>query len=76
MRLAKLEGIVKLVQGITPFRPIDLAGDLPAHSVHMMISSTDGFVIENPESQEKEGKLLPFSPTQRVGSSTVGNGAP
>lgn len=25
---------------------------------------------------EKEGKLLPFSPTQRVGSSTVGSGAP
>lgn len=25
---------------------------------------------------EKEGKLIPFVPTQRVGSSTVGNGAP
>ena len=40
----KLEGIVKLVQGITPFRPIDLAGDLPAHSVHMMIGAKDEYV--------------------------------
>ena len=39
-------------------------------------TGTDGFVIENSESQEKEGKLIPFSPNQRVGSSTVGIGAP
>ena len=32
-------------------------------------------MIENSEFQEKEGKLIPFSPNQRVGSSTVGIGA-
>ncbi len=42
-------------------------------------TGTDG--TPSPENQtrnlnEKEGKLLPFSPTQRAGSSTVGNGAP
>ena len=38
-------------------------------------TGTDGFAIENLEFQEKEGKLIQFSPTQRVGSSTVGSGA-
>ncbi|OYZ21733.1 MAG: hypothetical protein B7Y39_08490 [Bdellovibrio sp. 28-41-41] len=41
-------------------------------------TGTDG--TPSPENQtqdlnEKEGKVLPFSTTQRVGSSTVGNGA-
>ena len=44
-----------------------------------MATGTDG--IPSPETKtqnlkEKEGKLLPFSPTRRVGSSTVGSGAP
>ena len=30
---------------------------------------------QTPNLNEKEGKLLPFSPTPRVGSSTVGSGA-
>ena len=38
-------------------------------------TGTDGFVIENSRTEEKEGKLLPFSPNPRVGSSTVGIGA-
>ena len=38
-------------------------------------TGTDGFIFENSEFQEKEGKLIPFSRTQRVGSSTDGIGA-
>lgn len=38
-------------------------------------TGTDGFCIEDSEILEKEGKLIPFSSTQRVGSSTVGIGA-
>ena len=38
-------------------------------------TGADGIRIENSESQEKEGKLIPFSPNQRVGSSTDGIGA-
>jgi hypothetical protein len=38
-------------------------------------TGTDGLCVEEIETQEKEGKLIPFSPTQRVGSSTDGNGA-
>lgn len=40
----KLEGIAKLVQGITPYRPIDDAVKLPAGSVHMMIGAADEYV--------------------------------
>ncbi|MFZ3228624.1 MAG: alpha/beta hydrolase [Pseudobdellovibrio sp.] len=40
----KLEGVVKLVQGITPYRPIDDAVKLPAGTVHMMIGSQDEYV--------------------------------
>lgn len=40
----KLEGIVKLVQGITPYRPIDDAVTLPAGTVHMMIGASDEYV--------------------------------
>ena len=39
-------------------------------------TGTDGFVKVNSESQENKGKLIPFSPIQRVGSSTDGIGAP
>ncbi len=39
-------------------------------------TGTDGFCVEGTETQEKEGKLIPFSLTQRVGSSTDGIGAP
>jgi hypothetical protein len=42
-------------------------------------TGTDGTPSSESQTQnlsEKEGKLLPFSPTQRVGSSTVGIGAP
>ncbi|MBC7419386.1 MAG: recombinase zinc beta ribbon domain-containing protein [Bdellovibrio sp.] len=38
-------------------------------------TGTDGIYIERTETQEKEGKLIPFNPTQIVGSSTDGNGA-
>jgi hypothetical protein len=41
-------------------------------------TGTDGTPSPGTETQnlmKKEGKLIPFSPTQRVGSSTVGNGA-
>ena len=41
-------------------------------------TGTDGTPSPETKTQnlnEKEGKLLPFSPTQRVGSSTVGSGA-
>ncbi len=38
-------------------------------------TGTDGIRVEGTETQEKEGKLIPFNPTQRVGSSTDGNGA-
>ncbi len=38
-------------------------------------TGTDGFCVEGMETQEKEGKLIPFNPTQRVGSSTDGTGA-
>ena len=42
-------------------------------------TGTDGTPSPETKTQnlnEKEGKLLPFSPTPRVGSSTVGSGAP
>jgi hypothetical protein len=41
-------------------------------------TGTDGTPSPGNQTQnlnEKEGKLLPFSPNPRVGSSTVGNGA-
>ncbi len=38
-------------------------------------TGTDGICVEGTEAQEKEGKLIPFNPTHRVGSSTVGIGA-
>lgn len=40
----KLDGIVALVQGITPYRPIDDAVKLPAGTVHMMIGAEDEYV--------------------------------
>jgi pimeloyl-ACP methyl ester carboxylesterase len=40
----KLEGVVKLVQGITPYRPIDDVVKLPNGTVHMMIGSEDEYV--------------------------------
>jgi len=40
----KLEGISRLVQGITPYRPIDEAVHLPAKSVFMMIGDQDEYV--------------------------------
>lgn len=40
----KLEGISKLVQGITPYSPMDDASKLPAHTVYMMIGVEDEYV--------------------------------
>lgn len=43
----KLEGISALVQGITPYRPIDEVAKLPKASVHLMVGTKDEYVTKN-----------------------------
>lgn len=43
----KLEGVVALVQGITPYRPIDEVAGLPENTVHLIIGDSDQYVTKN-----------------------------
>ncbi len=64
--------LIKFVE-IHPMK-IKIGMYAPAKDV-LKATGTDGICVEGMETQEKEGKLIPFSPTQRVGSSTVRFGA-
>lgn len=43
----KLEGVIRLTQGITPYRPVDEAKDLPHKTVHLMIGASDQYVTSD-----------------------------
>jgi pimeloyl-ACP methyl ester carboxylesterase len=43
----KLEGVIRLTQGITPYRPVDEAKSLPANTVHLMIGYYDQYVTKD-----------------------------
>lgn len=40
----KLEGVIRLTQGITPYRPVDESPLLPKNTVHLMIGIFDQYV--------------------------------
>ncbi len=54
------------------YSPIKLTHDTPEMQ---KATGTDGLTLK-PNSKHSESSLIPFDPSRRAGSSTVGNGAP
>ena len=43
----KLEGVIRLTQGITPYRPVDEAHKLPKHTLYLMTGILDQYVTHS-----------------------------